>query len=128
MADTAAAAHAPPQLPVSSGINAHIPTLTAACSPLQVPASTSGEMWIRAVWQELLETVLVLQRLLWIFLLFLPVAASAPLALSLDFKRAEWMELLRKSLEAAGGWRAGAAARMLHHVCCWHCKCALMVL
>jgi hypothetical protein len=73
-----------------------------------VPAGSRGEPWLRAVWQELLETLMVLQRLLFIFLLFTPVVASAPLALALDFKRAEWLELLRKSLEAAGG-PAGAA-------------------
>jgi aarF domain-containing kinase len=71
-----------------------------------VPGSSRGEPWLRAVWQEVLESLLVLQRLLFIFLLFAPVVASAPLALTLDFKRAEWLELLRKSLAAAGG-------------CCW---------
>jgi hypothetical protein len=41
-------------------------------------------------------------RAAWLALIFTPVLLSAPLALSWDVYRAEWMELLRKTLEAGG--------------------------
>lgn len=53
-----------------------------------------------------------LARSVWLLLLFAPVLLTAPVALQLQWKRAEWIELLRKTLEAAGrvGW-GGAGVR-----------------
>ncbi len=47
-------------------------------------------------------------RTLWLLLLFGPVLLTAPVALQLNMARAEWIELLRKTLEAAGGAGHGA--------------------
>lgn len=61
------------------------------------------------------STVINIVRIFWLCVLFAPVLCSCPLALVLDFKRAEWLELLRMTLEAAGPafikWGQWAATR-----------------
>lgn len=42
-------------------------------------------------------------RVLWLLALFTPVIMCAPVALSWNMGRAEWMRLLRMTLESAGG-------------------------
>lgn len=66
-------------------------------------------------------------RSILLLLVFAPVLLTAPVALSLDWKRGEWMELLRKTLEYAGvgvcvwggdcGWVGGGTAVRVHVVC-----------
>lgn len=77
-----------------------------------------GTGWLtsaRAAAESLLDAAASLARMLMLWLLFAPVVLSAPLALALDLKRAEWMELLRRTLEAAGPafikWGQWAATR-----------------
>jgi hypothetical protein len=59
---------------------------------------------------DLVEGMTNVLRALWLVLIFTPVVLSAPLALQLNLYRAEWMELLRRTLEAGGGCRAGRQA------------------
>ncbi|KAG2448971.1 hypothetical protein HYH02_005725 [Chlamydomonas schloesseri] len=85
----------------------------------ETPATTGDEPGSLAWWQELpLQMAGLLENLarsLWLLLLFAPVLLTAPVALQLQWKRAEWIELLRKTLEAAGPafikWGQWAATR-----------------
>lgn len=68
----------------------------------------SQQAWWRSTGAALLEGLIQGVRALWLVAIFLPVALSAPLALSWNIYRAEWMELLRRTLEAGGAcdtWR-----------------------
>ncbi len=67
--------------------------------------------WWQALPLQMAALLTSLGRSLWLLLLFAPVLLSAPVALQLQFRRAEWIELLRKTLEAAGGWTAGVGKR-----------------
>ncbi len=65
--------------------------------------------------RALLEEVAIAFRGLYLFWLFVPVVSSAPWALVWEHHRAEWMELLRWTLERAGPafikWGQWAATR-----------------
>lgn len=81
----------------------------------QTPDKFLPGSWWGQVLGELQEAISNVMRVVWLMILFAPVAITAPLALYLDIKRLEWMELLRKTLEAAGPafikWGQWAATR-----------------
>lgn len=62
-----------------------------------------GLPWWRAAPLRLAHLATSVLRTLWLLLLFGPVLLTAPVALQLNLARAEWIEMLRKTLEAAGG-------------------------
>ncbi|KXZ44199.1 hypothetical protein GPECTOR_71g560 [Gonium pectorale] len=79
---------------------------------LEVPSSAPGEApWWAALPLQMASLLTSIGRSLWLLLLFAPVLLTAPIALQMQFKRAEWIELLRKTLEAAGGWAPAHAFR-----------------
>ncbi|GIL43854.1 hypothetical protein Vafri_1448 [Volvox africanus] len=83
---------------------------------LDVPtADPSDRPWWQALPLQMAALLVSVGRSLWLLLLFAPVLLSAPVALQLQFRRAEWIELLRKTLEAAGPafikWGQWAATR-----------------
>ncbi|GIL81924.1 hypothetical protein Vretimale_1497 [Volvox reticuliferus] len=83
---------------------------------LDVPtADPSDRPWWQALPLQMAALLVNMGRSLWLLLLFAPVLLSAPVALQLQFRRAEWIELLRKTLEAAGPafikWGQWAATR-----------------
>lgn len=74
-----------------------------------------GLPWWRAAPLRLAHLATSVLRTLWLLLLFGPVLLTAPVALQLNLARAEWIEMLRKTLEAAGPafikWGQWAATR-----------------
>ncbi|GFR39830.1 hypothetical protein Agub_g324 [Astrephomene gubernaculifera] len=84
---------------------------------LEVPPSSPEDQqpWWQALPLQMASLLSSLARSLWLLLLFAPVLLSAPVALQLQFRRAEWIELLRRTLEAAGPafikWGQWAATR-----------------
>lgn len=74
------------------------PTLTSPTSA----ASATQPGWLGATALALAEAITHTARVVWLLLIFAPVLLSSPLALQLNLYRAEWMELLRRTLEAGG--------------------------
>ena len=76
----------------------------------------TGLVWrLRSKASEIMGGFWHVMRVVWLMLIFLPVAASCPLAINLGFRRSEWMELLRRTLETGGAffikWGQWAATR-----------------
>jgi hypothetical protein len=76
----------------------------------------TGLAWrVKGKVSELMGSFWHVMRVCWLVMLFLPVAASFPLAFNLGLYRSEWMEMLRRTLEAGGAffikWGQWAATR-----------------
>ncbi len=90
---------------------------------LAAARAAAARPWWRSHLARLATTVWHVVRLTWLLLIFTPVFLSAPLALRWNVYRAEWMELLRKTLETAGAVSVGAGGWAL--VCKRHLDAAL---
>lgn len=65
----------------------------------------TGIAWrLKSKLSELMGRFWHLARVCWLVLIFLPVAASFPLAINFGLRRSEWMELLRRTLETGGAF------------------------
>lgn len=83
--------------------------------PPTAPQLTAWSAWPLVFLSDVFAALTAAGRILWLAVLFTPIALSAPLALAYGFKREEWMELFRATLEAAGPafikWGQWAATR-----------------
>jgi len=95
----------------AQGFDMYLPNHLAEAEATQARALP----WWRAAGAAVLEAAIHTCRALWLVAIFVPVALSAPLALVWNLYRAEWMELLRRTLEAGGPafikWGQWAATR-----------------
>lgn len=75
---------------------------SAAEAQAWAEAAAAQRRWWRMATSEILTAMWHLTRLAWLAFVFAPVVLAAPFALSWGWYRAEWMEMLRRSLETAG--------------------------
>lgn len=99
-----------------------------AAAAAAAAAQQRGASWRRALAAALAvagaawAAVTFAARMAWLSVLFAPVVLTAPVALQWGWRRAEWMELLRVTLEAAGVSNPGSLGRCcyshgLHFIC-----------
>ncbi|WPT13235.1 Putative serine/threonine-protein kinase abkC [Picochlorum sp. SENEW3] len=71
--------------------------------------------WLRVTKKGIVNAILNVVRLAWLWIIFSPVVLTAPIALGYGVKRDVWMRLLRTSLERSGPafikWGQWAATR-----------------